>query len=95
MPLELAASLAQPALPALRARNDPLLIKLKLRLDRFLGLRLGQLRGGRGAQLLPGPGEELAPPLGRPQLLGELIAPRIAINSSSASSVALVAPGSP
>jgi hypothetical protein len=69
MLLELPTGLSQPALPALRARDDPLLIKLKLRLDRFLRLRLGDLLGGR-AQLLPGVGEELTPPLGRPQLLG-------------------------
>ncbi len=79
MLLELPTGLPQPPLPTLRARNDPLLIKLKLRLDTLLRLPLGELLGGRGAQLLPGPGKELAPPLGRPQLLGQLITPRIAI----------------
>src|SRR5437899_389671 len=79
MLLELAASLAQPALAALGPRHDPLLIKRELRLDRFLGLRRGQLLGGRSAQLLPSLAEELAASLGRLQLLGELITTRVPV----------------
>src|SRR4051794_7331867 len=76
MPLQLAASLAQPALAALGARHDPLLIKRELRLGQTL---IGTLAvfGLLAPQLLPSLAEELTASLSRPQLLGELIATRV------------------
>ncbi|HJX22193.1 MAG TPA: hypothetical protein VJ454_14450 [Steroidobacteraceae bacterium] len=83
MLLKLSAGLAQPALPALCARDDPLLVKLKLRLRarvrlcaRFLVHRLLTL-SAIAAQPLLGLREELAPALGCAQLLGQLIATRL------------------
>ena len=91
MLLDLAAALAQPPLPPLGARHDPLRIELQRHLLRPLGLGLGQLRVSVVTlKVVPGLTEELAPPLRRAQLLGQLIGARSPNSSSSASSVALV-----
>ena len=78
--LELAAGVAQPTLPALDARDDPLRVELELRLGRRLALRLRLVADQLLAlELLLGVAEELAPALRRAQLLGQLITPRLAI----------------
>src|SRR5579859_1588048 len=78
MLLELVASLAQPPFPALGPRDDPLLVKHQLRLGQVLTDRL-LVVGLLAAQLLAGLAEELAAPLGRAQLLGQLITARIPV----------------
>src|SRR5215204_207108 len=81
MPLELALALTRPALPPLRARHDLCRVELERHLRGCLGVGLvGQPRGLLLlSQLTPGPAEELGSALGRAQLLGQLIAARLAV----------------
>jgi hypothetical protein len=74
MPLEL----AQPALAALGARDDPLLVEHQLRLGQPLTGRL-LVVGAFAPQPLASVAEELAASLGRAQLLGQLIATRVPV----------------
>src|SRR5512144_1907533 len=81
MLLELALALPQPGIPALpSAPHDLLRIEpqrqLLARLRRGLGGRLEALL--LAPRLVARPAEELAPALGRAQLLGQLVASRIA-----------------
>jgi hypothetical protein len=88
MLLELTPALSQPPLPTPVAREDPLLVKHQLRLgDLLIGSVL--VFGLLAPALLPGPAEELATPLGRLQLLGQLVAARVPVQLVLGSSVAL------
>ena len=71
--------MAQPFLPPLDTGDDPLCVELKLGLlTRSLARRL-LLISPVALQLLLALAKELPPPLGCPQLLGQLIAARLAI----------------
>jgi hypothetical protein len=76
MPLKLTARLAQPPLPPLGARDDPLLIELEL--DRRAALLLRWLPVILAAgELLLGPAQKLTPSFRSAQILRQLITPRL------------------